>query len=141
MNSVKVPLSLSYDRYIIFHPFYGIQRGLRIRNKHYVFTHGPAWTSTHGCSPHRSDNPSLHRCRLCIADYDTGKSDPQDWDKIPSQDGSLVLVEEHRDIFPKDLPAKFPLVQPSVTVSFLQRLTGHPKNVGVVGIVLQKHRK
>ena len=91
------------------------------QHKQYVFT-------KEGCTQVSEDQPYLHHLQRVDDDYDPGESDPQDWDKIPSD--YRPLIEEFRDIFPKDLPAGLPPVRPHVDHVIPTEGAGPPKARG-----------
>lgn len=68
---------------------------------------------------------SLHYLQKVDEDYELGDSDPQDWDRIRAEYRSLV--EEYRDLFPKDLPARLPLERPYVDHVIPTTADGPPK--------------
>ena len=79
---------------------------IQYKNRRFVF-------SRKGYTEVQEDQPNLHYLqKVDDEDYDPGESDPQDWDRIPSE--YRPLIEEFREIFPKDLPAGLPLVRAHV---------------------------
>ena len=59
-----------------------------------------------------TEHLALHILEKVDEDYDPGGSGPQDWDKISAM--YRPLIDEYRDIFPKDLPAGLPPDRPHV---------------------------